>query len=140
MDKQNQNHIGLERRRKQKQKQNGDEYGTEELNLTTSIGPRRQKQYDMNTMDKIDLGDGGTGTTTGQPTKYLHSNDEEEEDSLGLFDDSGSTDLELQPTQKNQYSSVNVVEDAPMNSTGMYEEDDDMPITAVVDDYDAGLR
>merc|ERR1739845_314590 len=116
-----------------KKKRKRDEYDQEDgaldtLNLTGSIGPATHQQYDMRSIE-LDKKTGNGDEVLKPSPKYVHSNDEEEEESLRMFDeDSGSSDGGMKqkttsPKNK-QYASVNMVEDAPI-STGMYEDEHD---------------
>jgi len=144
-----------------------DEYDTEDgdqLNLTTSHGTRAE-QYDMGSMgDNISLGEniagngGGTtdihhksssgklggGGSHQRVSRHSNPNDDDSDDELG-YNDSDNESMELRiaggGTKKNKkkYSSIDDVEDAPINTTGMYDEDDDnddMATSGVVDHYD----
>lgn len=162
MDKAGDNSIAMERRRAKKKKRGKrggretiDEYDTEDgdqLNLTTSHGTRTE-QYDMN--ENVSLGDNIAGNGGGtdhhssgklgsgshhRVSRYSNPNDDDSDDELGYNDSDESMELRVSGKGKKskKYSSIDDVEDAPINTTGMYEDDDndDMATSGVVDHYD----
>eukprot|EP00486_Rosalina_sp_Unknown_P017035 CAMPEP_0201596506 /NCGR_PEP_ID=MMETSP0190_2-20130828/193183_1 /ASSEMBLY_ACC=CAM_ASM_000263 /TAXON_ID=37353 /ORGANISM="Rosalina sp." /LENGTH=152 /DNA_ID=CAMNT_0048056903 /DNA_START=763 /DNA_END=1221 /DNA_ORIENTATION=- len=147
----------MERKRAKKKRgrETIDEYDTEDgdhLNLTTSHGTKDER-YNMGSMgDNVNLGDniagnGGSkeshklgGPSHHRISRYSNPNDidDDSDDELGYNDSDDSMELRVSGKDKKnkKYSSIDDVEDAPINSTGMYDDNDDMATSGVVDHYD----